>query len=117
MNKDMAKLHPQYAQFLAQVNQRIFDLGEIVNQGYYLHPGFKGSWSIKHVLPVMVHKLSYTELAINKGDQASMAWWHVTFSQKDKAEIDRIKEALRVYCGLDTLAMVEIYNRFVQLIN
>jgi hypothetical protein len=33
----------------------------------------KGSWSIKPVLPVMVPALSYEELAINKGDQASVA--------------------------------------------
>jgi hypothetical protein len=117
MNKDMAKLHPGYAEFLDQVNQRIYDLGEVVNQGYYLHPGFKGSWSIKHVLPVMVQELSYKDLAINKGDQASMAWWNVTFGQTDKGEIERITETLHVYCGLDTQAMVEIYKRFVKIAN
>jgi hypothetical protein len=117
MNKDMAKLHPEYTEFLEQVNNRIYDLGEVVNQGYYLHPGFKGSWSIKHVLPVMVQELSYKDLAINKGDQASMAWWKVTFGQLSEEEIKQITESLHVYCGLDTLAMVEIYKRFVKLVN
>ena len=73
MNKDMAKLHPEYAAFLEQLNERIYDLGDIVNLGYYLHPGFKGSWSIKHVLPVMVPELSYKGMVIGKGDQTSMA--------------------------------------------
>jgi hypothetical protein len=117
MNKDMAKLHPEFAEVLEQVNNRIYDLGEVVNKGYYLHPGFKGSWSIKHVLPVMVEELSYKELAINKGDQASMAWWKATFGQLNKEEIKQITEALHIYCGLDTLAMVEIYKKLIKLLN
>ena len=116
MNKEMAKLHPEYAAFLEQLNQRIYDLGDIVNLGYYLHPGFKGSWSIKHVLPVMVPDLSYKGMAIGKGDQASMAWWNMTFGQVDQREKEQLTEALLRYCELDTLAMVEIYRKLVELI-
>jgi hypothetical protein len=116
MNKEMAKLHPEFAKFLEQLNERIYDLGDIVNLGYYLHPGFKGSWSIKNVLPVMVQELSYKELAINKGDQASMAWWHLTFDKVDDEEKKRINEELLHYCELDTLAMVEIYKKFKGMI-
>lgn len=116
MNKEMAKLHPEYAAFLEQLNERIYDLGDIVNLGYYLHPGFKGSWSIKHVLPVMVPDLSYKGMAIGKGDQASMAWWNMTFGQVDQREKELLTEALLRYCELDTLAMVEIYRKLVDLI-
>ncbi len=116
MNKEMAKLHPEYAEFLEQLNQRIYDLGDIVNLGYYLHPGFKGSWSIKHVLPVMVPDLSYKGMAIGKGDQASMAWWNMIFSQVDQLEKEQLTEALLRYCELDTLAMVEIYRKLVDII-
>lgn len=111
MNKEMAKLHPEYAEFLEQLNQRIYDLGDIVNLGYYLHPGFKGSWSIKHVLPVMVPDLSYNGMAIGKGDQASMAWWNMTYGQVDQLEEGKLTEALLRYCELDTKAMVEIFKR------
>jgi len=116
MNKEMAKLHPEYATFLEQLNERIYDLGDIVNLGYYLHPGFKGSWSIKHVLPIMVPELSYKGMAIGKGDQASMAWWNMTFGQVDQREKELLTEALLRYCELDTLAMVEIYRKIVDLI-
>jgi len=116
MNKEMAKLHPEYAAFLEQLNERIYDLGDIVNLGYYLHPGFKGSWSIKHVLPVMVPELSYKGMAIGKGDQASMAWWNMTFGQVDQREKEQLTEALLRYCELDTLAMVEIYRKLNELI-
>ena len=115
MNKDMAKLHPEYAAFLEQLNERIYDLGDIVNLGYYLHPGFKGSWSIKHVLPVMVPELSYKGMVIGKGDQASMAWWNMTFGQVDQREKEQLTEALLRYCELDTLAMVEIYRKLDDL--
>ena len=114
-NKDMGLISPQFAGFLENLNQRIYDLGEIINQGVYLHPGFKGSWSIKHVLPVMVPELSYGDLAINKGDQASIAWWKICFEQIPEAEKEQLKAALLCYCHLDTLAMVEIYKRFYAL--
>ena len=115
MNKEMAKLYPEYAAFLEDLNDRIYDLGEIVNQGYYMHPGFKGSWSIKNVLPVMVPKLSYKELSINVGGQASMAWWNITFGDLDDQEKELLKQRLEEYCKLDTLAMVEIYRRFTEI--
>jgi hypothetical protein len=110
-NKDMGLISPQYAGFLEVLNQRIYDLGEIINQGIYLHPGFKGSWSIKHLLPVMVPELSYADLAIHQGDQASIAWWQICFGQLPEDEKEKLKEALLCYCHLDTLAMVEIYKR------
>jgi hypothetical protein len=110
-NSEMAKLHPEYAGFLEDVNTRIYDLGDIVNLGFYLHPGFKGSWSIKHVLPVMVPELTYEGLAISKGDQASMAWWNMTFGNlEEPAKIILIND-LEEYCKLDTLAMVEVYKK------
>jgi len=117
MNKEMAKLHPEFAAFLEQLNERIYDLGDIVNLGYYLHPGFKGSWSIKNVLPVMVSDLSYKGMIIGKGDQASMAWWKMTFAQVDQQEKEQLTAALLRYCELDTLAMVEIYRKFNNLID
>ncbi len=116
MNKEMAKLYPEYGNFLLDLNSRIYDLGEIVNQGIYLHPQFKGSWSIKHVLPVMVPELSYEEMAINKGDKASMAWWNMTFGEVAQEEKTRLLEALDKYCELDTLAMVEIYRKFAAMV-
>ena len=114
-NREMALVSPQYAGFLDSLNQRIYDLGEIINQGYYLHPGFKGSWSIKHVLPIMVPELGYDDLAIRKGDQASAAWWQICFGDIPDEEKERLKAALLTYCALDTLAMVEIYHRFCEL--
>lgn len=115
-NKEMALLHPQYAEFLEQINDRIYDLADLVNFGYYLHPDFKGSFSIKDVLPVMKPELSYQELDINEGEQASAAWWSIMFGQLDDIEKSRLSDSLRRYCEMDTLAMVELFKVFISLV-
>jgi hypothetical protein len=115
INRDMAKLHPEYTGFLEDLNSHIYDLGEVAKQGYYLHPGFKGSWSIKNVLPVMVPELSYNGMAISHGEQASLAWWKITFEALPDWEKQQMIQDLEHYCALDTLAMVEIYNRLRQI--
>jgi hypothetical protein len=117
MNTNMAGLHPEYAGFLQDVNARIYDLADIVNFGYYIHPGFKGSWSLKHVLPVMVPELRYEEMAINKGDQASLVWWNITFGNLADPEKETLIENLKKYCRLDTLAMVEIIRKLEKLLS
>jgi len=114
MNREMAIVHPEFAPFLEDLNNRIYDLGELINQGMYLHPGFKGSWSIKNVLPVMVKELTYEGLTIGKGDQASMAWWNMTFGNLDEKEKKALIDSLEKYCELDTMAMVEIYKKMLQ---
>lgn len=117
INRDLALRCSEYAGFLENVNSRIYDLGEIVNRGIYLHPGFKGSWSIKKVLPVMVPELTYNDMEIHQGDMASMAWWNITFGGAKEEERDSLLSALEQYCELDTLAMVQIYQRFHSMIN
>src|ERR1035437_144780 len=48
-NTEMGKLYPEYAEFLADVNSRIFDLMDIFKDQLFVHPDFRGSNSIKHV--------------------------------------------------------------------
>ena len=107
----MAIIHPEYANFLTDLNNRIYDLGDLINFGFYLHPDFKGSWSIKNVLPVMVPELSYKEMAIGKGDVAMMAWWNMVNDNMPVDEVEKTKESLLKYCELDTWAMVRILEK------
>lgn len=113
-NKEMAVIHPEYADFLLSLNERIYDLGDFIKLGYYLHPDFKGSWSIKNVLPVMVPELSYQDMQIGKGDQAMMAWWEMVSGKMPAAELEKTREALLKYCELDTWAMVKIWESLQQ---
>lgn len=110
-NKDMTNLYPEYKEFLENVNSRMIDLADFINKELYIHPDFLGSWSIKNVLPVIVPDLSYKKLKVNKGDQAMLAWWDLVHSE------DKTKSAeLLEYCGLDTLAMVKIWENLKKLI-
>jgi hypothetical protein len=113
-NKELAEIHPEYAEFLLDMNERMYDLADSIKEGYYVHPQFKGSWSIKNVLPVMVPNLSYKNLTVNKGDQAMITWWNMINNQDTSA--DEIKNDLLEYCKLDTLAMVEIYKGLREII-
>lgn len=114
-NKELAEIHSDYADFFEKLNERIYDLGDFINYGMYIHPEFKGSWSIKNVLPVMVPELSYSDMEIGKGDQAMMAWWRLIYDELPNGEAEKTKTALLEYCKLDTWAMVEIWKDLLEL--
>lgn len=116
-NNEMAEVHSNYQSFLEDLNARIYDLADFVRQGLYLHPGFKGSWSIKNVLPVMVPDLSYQDMAIIEGGQASEAWWQMVYGDMEAGQKEQTRQALLKYCHLDTLAMVRIYECLASLDN
>lgn len=107
-NKDMANLYPEHKEFLENINSRMIDLADFINKEMYIHPDFLGSWSIKNVLPVMVPELSYKSLKVNKGDQAMLTWWEMVHNS-DKSKSKDLLE----YCGLDTLAMVKIWEKLI----
>ena len=64
-NREMAERAPAHAAFLHGVNDRVFDLMDIFRDRLFVHPDFRGSNSIKDILPVLVPELSYDQLEIN----------------------------------------------------
>ena len=108
INKEMAKMYPQYAEQLQDINSRMVDLEDIFKEAY-TDAAFHGSTSIKKVLPVLCPDLSYKNLNVQDGTQA-MERWFVMAEEQDKAEKEAIKNDLLEYCKLDTLAMVELYR-------
>lgn len=109
-NKLMAKRLPQYADFLHSVNDRVYDLMKIFSQGLYLHPKFKGSASLKDVLPVLCPELSYGDLEIQNGGAAVIQWHHMTDGRMTEDEAKQTFQDLLKYCELDTWAMVRIWE-------
>jgi len=110
-NTDMQTLYPEHKEFLESINSRMIDLADFINKEMYIHPDFLGSWSIKNVLPVMVPDLSYKKLRVNKGDAAMLAWWEMVNSENTSVAKDLLE-----YCGLDTLAMVRIWEKLMSLV-
>ncbi len=109
-NTKLAELHPDYAEFLESINENMFDLMTIFSKNYYIDPAFKGSFSIKKVLPVIVPELTYKSLNISKGDQASERWERLISKDTPLEEKKQIEEDLLIYCKMDTWAMVKIYE-------
>ncbi|HVF46982.1 MAG TPA: DUF2779 domain-containing protein [Pyrinomonadaceae bacterium] len=110
-NTEMAVMFPEHAAFFEEVNDRTRDLMKIFSDNLYIHPEFKGRTSIKKVLPVLVPKLSYASLAIGDGLTASISWYRAAkWDTMDQETRQKIFSDLELYCELDTLAMVEIYD-------
>ena len=108
-NKELAEIHPEYADFLEDINRRVYDL-MLVFKKDYLHPDCFGSASIKKVLPVLLPDLSYKNLEIQDGTMALSEWERSTTDSVSPTERESIRENLLKYCKLDTLAMVEIWK-------
>jgi hypothetical protein len=83
------------------------------NKDYYVKE-MCGSHSIKYVLPALVPDLSYDNLAIADGEMAMLAYARLS-RMDDGDEKEKIRQALLVYCRLDTLAMVRIWERLVSM--
>lgn len=107
---EMAEMFPEHADFLLDLNKRVVDLIDPFQQQLYIDARFGGSASIKKVLPVLAPDLSYKELGIQDGGSAQNSYMRAVFGDLPSAERQKIFDDLIVYCALDTLAMVRIYE-------
>jgi len=115
VNKEIGERLGVYAGQMERINGQVRDLRDIFSKQHYMHPEFRGSTSIKDVMPVLVPELSYEGLAIKEGTMASEQWWAMTADDTAAGERERIAQALRAYCGLDSYAMFAIWKKLQQL--
>ena len=54
--------------------------------------------------------MSYKDLLVRDGGMAADTWNRIVTKQYDESEAQKQADALREYCGLDTLAMVKIWE-------
>jgi hypothetical protein len=109
-HSEMAELYPEHAYFLNDLNKRTVDLIDPFQQQLYVDYRFGGSASIKNVLPVLAPDLSYKELGIQNGGEAQGSYMTAVFGDMPAADKQKVFDDLLVYCALDTLAMVRIYE-------
>ena len=111
-NKEMAETCPEYQEFMEAVNDRVYDL-MLIFKDKYVDYRFKGSMSIKNVLPILVPELDYKDLDIQHGGMAMDA---IADLIEGKAEDPNIlAKGLKKYCEQDTLAMVKIFEVLTSL--
>lgn len=118
-NRDMAEIVPAAGAFLENVSARMVDLMDIVRNGFWVHPAFNGSASIKKVLPVAAPSLSYDQLEIGEGMLAAEQWVQAVMRDPalmDEEERSAVFAALREYCQRDTLAMVLVLDYVRQVV-
>ncbi len=109
-NRELGQMYPEYELFFTDINARVYDLMDVFQKQYYVHPGFQGSCSIKHLLPILAPHLSYSNLEISHGMLASIRWFEMVTGLIPETEKAQVRQHLLQYCELDTLAMVEIYR-------
>lgn len=99
---------------LMALSDRIVDLLPVA-QAHYYHPSQQGSWSIKKVLPALVPHLRYDALdGVQDGGQAVEAYLEAIDPGTSQDRRHALDDQLRRYCQLDTLAMVRLWEMFLQ---
>lgn len=114
-NDGISERVPSVKTFMDSVNARVYDLEDIFKKQYHVHRDFRGSSSIKRILPVLVPKLSYKELAIQEGGNAAETWNKITNGSLNEDEKEQAIKDLKTYCGLDTYAMYAIWHELHKL--
>ena len=104
--REIGLVLPDRARELRAIEARLFDLLPVVRDGYY-HPEFRGSFSIKSVLPVLAAGTGYEDLAISDGQTAAVRY-AAALASADPEDRKRTFADLRAYCARDTLALVKL---------
>lgn len=105
---------PDLAGPLQALLDRLVDIEPIVADHVY-HPDFRGSFSIKKVLPALVPGLSYAGLDVADGDTAIMRFARMARGEVSGAAVEVTRQQLLDYCKMDTLAMVRLHETVQQL--
>jgi predicted RecB family nuclease len=105
--KELAETVPAHSEALQALRRRLWDLHPVVKQ-HTAHPDYRGSFSIKSVLPALVPGMSYKDMEVGRGDQVQPVWERLAAGEGTDAERARWRQSLLDYCRLDTLAMVRI---------
>ena len=107
---ELAKRFPKLAKNLLAIKERLVDLHPITKANFY-HPCQQGSWSLKAVLPAVTPDLSYDLLdGVQNGGMAMDAFAEAINPNTSPERKKEIEQQLLAYCGLDTYAMVKLWQ-------
>lgn len=127
--KELAVIFPEYSEHLLKIVKNSTDLlyGIKTDSKLYNELGFdeercklinfydkrqSGSYSIKKTLPVLSN-LSYANLEVKNGTEALVTY--SLYDTMNEFDLNKAKQALRVYCKQDTWAMVVILESLRKL--
>ena len=107
--EDLAQWFPKYRNEITNIQKRLWDLLPVMRAHVY-HSDFRGSFSLKRVLPALVPEMSYNGMEVAEGSDAGLAWEKMLHGEIESAERKRLRAALLAYCKQDTLAMVRLLD-------
>ena len=64
----------------------------------------------------MYPDMTYEGLAVANGGDAQLAYFNMLSGKLSKAEMEKTRKDLKIYCGQDTLAMVKILKHLQDII-
>ena len=81
---------------------------------WYYNPEMKGKHSLKNILPALFPGDSYDDLEIKDGGTASNTFLSVV-NGTFEGDIEEKRKQLLDYCEMDTLAMVKILDKLLEI--
>ena len=107
---------PDLSSGIQAISSKLYDLLPVVRDHVY-HPDFLGSFSLKRVLPALVSDLSHESLEVSEGQTASALLYGLLFLGEPGKPAQRkaVRRNLLDYCAMDTLALVRLKERLVEL--
>jgi CRISPR/Cas system-associated exonuclease Cas4 (RecB family) len=105
--RSLAEEMPQHKDEVGNIQDRLWDLLPVMRAHVY-DLAFRGSYSLKSVLPALVPHMSYDGMEVAEGSDAGLAWEKMLLAEVGSEERKRLKGALLAYCKQDTLAMVRL---------
>ena len=109
-NTEMARDFPEYANQLNAINNRMLDLLKPFKERGLYRPCQNGSASIKKTLPAFVPEMSYADLGIHNGTEASDQFMAFMTGKQTAEQTKEMMTNLHEYCGQDTMAMVRLLD-------
>jgi len=110
---ELARDFPQHKDAIESIIDRLVDLAPIYRK-HITTEATQSRWSLKIVQPTFLPHLSYDDLDIQHG-MATMDVYK-NFATLPKDEALEARKAMLAYCRLDTLAVLELYNKLYQII-
>lgn len=111
--KGLAEIYPDLAEHLMNIHDNIQDLMIPFQKKYYYSKAMQGSYSIKYVLPALFPDdpaLDYHNLeGVHNGSEASATFKRMATMPQE--ELESYRTHLLNYCGLDTFAMVKVWEK------
>lgn len=116
--RELAEIFPDLREHLLDIRDHIVDFLDPFRQGYFYKESMHGSFSIKKVLPALFPddpELDYHNLTggvQNGGDAMTI---YPKMGKMTLEEREKTRQALLDYCGLDTYAMVKVWEKLVEV--